>query len=129
MKPPESAQVFESATSKFWYEDGILCAITQKAPSQPFEEHKKRMEEFRKSLDGKKICAIIDITNSSVTSSENREYNHDMLPQIFKAIAFVTSTALGKMLVNLYLGMQPSPFPTKVFSNEKDAKEWIKQHV
>jgi len=129
MKPPESAQVFETATSTYWYDEGILCAITQKAPAQPFEEHKKRMDEFKNSLKGEKICAIIDITNSSVTSAENREYNHQVLPGIFKAIAFITSTALGRMLVNLYLGMQPSAFPTKVFSNEKDAKEWIRQYL
>jgi hypothetical protein len=129
MKPPESAEVFETATSKYWYEGGILCIITQKAPGLPFDEHKKRMEAFRVSLAGNKICAVMDITNSSITSAKNREYNHHILPEIFKAIAFVSETALGKMLVNLYLGMQPPSFPTKVFSNEKDAKEWVSKYL
>ncbi|MCW3101837.1 MAG: hypothetical protein JWO09_277 [Bacteroidetes bacterium] len=129
MTPPASAQVFETANNSHWYEGELLCIVTRKAPAIAFDEHRKRSEAFKSALNGKKICAVIDITNSSITSAENREYNQQVLPEIFKAIAFVSQTALGKMLVNLYLGMQPPPFPTKVFSNDKDAKAWIAQYL
>ncbi|HEX8517213.1 MAG TPA: hypothetical protein VF868_13535 [Bacteroidia bacterium] len=91
------------------------------------EIHKKQSEEFISQLKGRKLCAVIDISNASPTPADHREYNQKVLPEIFKAIAFVTSTALGKMLINLYLGLKPITFPTKVFSNEKEASDWVKQ--
>jgi len=129
MTPPASAEVFSTANNSYWYEGALLCIVTHKAPALPFDEQKKRSEAFKSALNGKKICAVIDITNSSITSSESREYNQRVLPEIFKAIAFVSQNALGKMLVNLYLGMQSPPFPIKVFSNDKDAKAWIAQYL
>lgn len=129
MKAPESAEIFETATSKYWFEEGFLCAITKKAPAPPFETVKEQIEKFKKQLDGKKICAVIDITNASPSSREAREHNTKVLPELFKAIAFITGTPLGRIMATMYLGMKPPPFPTKVFSNEEDAKKWIRTQL
>ncbi|MGZ3882839.1 MAG: DUF7793 family protein [Bacteroidia bacterium] len=129
MKPPKSAEVFETPTSTYWFEDGILYAVTRKSEPLPFETQKQQTEAFIKKLNGKKICAVIDVTNASQTSKETREYNLKALPEIFKAMAFITHNAVGKMLAHLYFGFNPLPLPAKVFSNEEEAIEWIKKQV
>jgi hypothetical protein len=129
MEPSKSAEVFKTPTSTYWFNDGILFIVSKKGPELPLEEQKKQTEAFRQKLDGKKICAIIDVTNASPSSKETREYSTKVLPELFKAIAFVTRSAVGKMMAHLYFGFKPLPFPAKVFSNEKDALEWIKKQA
>jgi hypothetical protein len=128
MRPPSSAILNETPTGIYWYDDGILHVITKRGPEPPLEERKKQTETLISNLRGKKICAIIDITNSTPTDSESREYNARILPEIFCAIAFIATNPLGKILVNIYLGFKPLSFPHKVFSNIEDAREWIMQY-
>src|SRR3954471_8495556 len=109
MQPPSSAKINETPGSISWFEDDILYVVTKRGPMEPVENRKKQTDEFIRNLKGKKLCAIIDVTNSSPSNRESREYNTLILPQIFHAIAFIATTALGKMLVNLYLGMKPLP--------------------
>ncbi|HXA01939.1 MAG TPA: STAS/SEC14 domain-containing protein [Cytophagaceae bacterium] len=130
MKIPENANVIDWPTSILWFdEDGILCAISKKVPEQTLEEAKESMLDFERLTGGKKVCMLIDITNSSPTSKEMRDYSAAELPKITKALAMISTSALGKMIANLFFGLKPPPYPTKMFSNEKDAKEWLKQYL
>lgn len=130
MKPHKSAEIIETPTSTSWFdEEGILCAISKKGIQPTLEERKKRTEEFKKALDGKKICMLVDITNASESSKEAKDYLAEELPKIVKAMAFISKSPLGTMLANLYLGLKPTPFPSKIFSNEADARKWLKDYL
>jgi len=129
MEPLKSTEVFDSPNSKYWFEEGILYVIAKKAPELSLEVQKEQMEAFKRKLDGKKICSIMDVTNTSSSSKEARDYNTKELPTIFKAIAFIINNPLSRMIAHLYLGFSPLKFPVKMFSNEKDAKEWIKNYL
>jgi hypothetical protein len=130
MEIPKNINIIDWPTSILWFdENGILCAISKKAPAQTLDETKKSIEDFNKLTGGKKVCMLIDITNSPPTSKEIRDYSAAELPKITKALAMISESALGKMIANLFFGLKPPPYPTKMFSNEKDAKEWLKQYL
>ena len=130
MEIPQNATVIDWPTSIVWFdENGILCAISKKAPPQTLEEAKESMKDFEKLTGGKKVCMLIDITNSPPTSKEMRDYSATELPKIVRALAMISESALGKMIANLFFGLKPPSYPTKMFSNEKDAKEWLKQYL
>jgi hypothetical protein len=129
MTPPESAEVFETENSKYWFVGDLLYIVSKPGPEPDLEVQKKRTEDFKKMLGGKKVCAIVDISNASPSSKKSREYNTIELPNIFKAMAFVTKNPLSRMLASLYLGMKPLPFPVKMCSNEEEAHKWIQQHL
>lgn len=127
---PLGHKISETPTSTYWFDDeGILCAVSKNTPLPSLEDRKRTMEEFKKKLDGKKICMIMDITNSAPTDKESRNYNANELPKIFNAIAFICRSPLGKMLAHLYMGFSPGKVPTKIFSKEKDAREWIREYL
>ncbi|MCW3077728.1 MAG: hypothetical protein JWO32_2337 [Bacteroidetes bacterium] len=129
MQIPKTAKVYENTTSTFWFDKGILFVIGKKSEEISLEVNKTQTNALKEILQGKKVCAIIDINQTSNLSREAREYNSTQLPTMFTAIAFVTNTALGRMMSNLYLGLKPLPFPTKVFSEEKEARLWIEQFL
>lgn len=70
----------------------------------------------------------MDITKAKPAARGSREYNASVFPEIFRALAFITTNPLSKMLVNLYLGARPLPFPVKMCSSEREAREWIEQY-
>ena len=130
MKPPKGIEVFETPTSHYWFEDdGILCIVTKKADEISLEDQKKQVAAFKERLGGKKRCAIIDISNSTASSPEFRDYNTRELPELFSAIAFVATSPITRMMVIVYLGQQPTPFDSRVFSNEAEAKAWIRSFL
>ena len=127
---PENTEVFEFATSIMWFdENGILCSISKKVPQQTIEEAKTTMEEFKKITGGKKVCMLADSTDSSPVNKEMRDYIAQILPDIVTAIAIISRSAVGKMAANLFFSIKKQPYPVKMFTDEAEAKQWLKQYL
>lgn len=130
MEIPKNVKVFDFPTSTLWFDEyGILCSVSKKGPEQTMEESKKWMEEYYKIFGTEKQCMLVDITNATPTSKEARDYASEELPKIVKAIAMISNSAMGRMLTNLFFGLKPPPYPAKMFSNEQEAKEWLKSYL
>jgi hypothetical protein len=129
MQPPVSAEVHETTTSKYWFENGLLYVVSKKAEHPDAKTQEKEIEEFSKRIGNKKVCAIMEVSQSTPSSKEQRERNAELLPQLFKAIAFIIKNPVTRILAHLYLGVTKIPFPVKMFSTEEEAKEWIKTQL
>lgn len=130
MQPPKNAKVIDWETSLLWFdEDGILCSISKKAPKQTLEQVKEQLDKFMKIIGDKKVCLLIDVTNTSESTKEVRDYAAREFPKFVKAIAMISDSALGKMLANLFFTVKSQPYPVKMFNDEKEAKEWLKQYL
>ena len=130
MEPPKNAKVIDLPTSVMWFdEDGILYSVSKKVPPQTMEETKKGVEDFKKLTGGKKVCMLLDITNGQPSNKEVRDYAAAEMVNLTKAIAMISKSAMGKMIANLFFGLKPPPYPTKMFNDEKEAKEWLKQYL
>jgi hypothetical protein len=130
MVPPGTLKIYETPTSTMWLdEDGILCSIAKKAPAQSLEMARKNLDIINSITGGKKVCLLSDSTNSSAANKEMRDFAAEVIPQIAKAIAILSRSALGKMSANLFFALKKQPYPVRFFNNEKEAKEWLKQYL
>ncbi len=130
MIPPLHAKLIEFKTSTMWFDEyGILCSIAKKVPQQTVEEAKQTMEEFRKITGGKKVCMLSDSTDSAPINKELRDYVAEVLPEIALAVAIISRSAVGKMVANLFFSIKKQPYPVKMFNDELEAKEWLKQYL
>jgi hypothetical protein len=129
MQPPKDAKVYDTPSSIFWFEDGILYSISKKVPPQTLEETIAAVEEFKKITKGEKFCMLADVTNSAETTKEVRDYAAVELPKLVKAVAMISGSALGKMLANLFFSLKSQPYPVKMFNDENEAKKWLKQYL
>lgn len=126
---PENANVVELPTSSFWVEDsGIVCVLSKKAEPQTMEEARRSVEVFRSHFPDEKVCVIIDVTHTTERTREVREYAAEVFPEMFKAIAMVSASALGRMLANLFFNLKSQPYPVKMFDSEAEARAWIKKY-
>lgn len=130
MEPSKNTKVTEWEASKFWFDEmGILCSVSKKVKPQSLEETKIIVENFKKIIGDKKVCLLMDVTNSSEASKEVRDYAAVEFPKFIKAMAMISKSALGKMLANLFFSVKTQPYPSKMFNNEKEAKEWLLQYL
>jgi len=130
---PKNVKLIDWPTSIMWFdEDGVLYSIPKPAPPQPptKEEVLLQMDEFRKLLGNKKAC-MISITDSTAPppKKEDRDWIAKELDSVIKALGIISVSPLSRMVANLFFGLKPPSYPVKFFSNQKDAKEWIKQYL
>lgn len=130
MERPKHLKVIEWDTSTVWFdESGILCSISKKAPLQTLDQAKRSLKDLYDLIGDQKVCMLIDVTNTSESTKELRELAAIEFPKFVKAIAMVSNSVLGKMLANLFFSVKKQPYPVKMFSNEIEGKEWLKQYL
>ena len=129
MQPPETGAI-ELPFATLWIDDGgILCTISNNN-KRTIEGMKTVMDVYKnltKGKGGEKFCLLSDITNVGPINRETRIYLGRELPKYIKAAASISQSPMGRMLANVFLGLGTTTFPAKVFSNEKNAREWLMQ--
>ena len=126
MKPLDNVTVHEGELAFFWFdESGILCALSKDTP-RTFEKQQKNYEFIKNISGNKKVCLLSDTTNSATQDKATRDYMAQEIPNVFIAMAVISDSILGKFITNMFLHLKQQPIPIKFFSNEKDAKEWLK---
>jgi hypothetical protein len=132
MEAPATAEVTETITGYFWFEDGILCSVSKPNPPKltPAQE-KEETDRFFERFGKQKFCMLIDAKHAKPSSREERKKAAEMLPEFVKAIAIIVHNPLGRILVNLFVGLQKPPYPLKMFKPDEvdKAKEWLKQYL
>lgn len=133
MEPPKNIQTIDFATSIMWFdEDGILYSVPKPGAvhAKTREESQKQMDEFRKVAGGKKRCMILQTDHSAPPpKKEDRDWAAKELNSVTKAMAIISTSPLSRMIANLFFGLKPPSYPFKFFSNEIEAKQWIKQYL
>ncbi len=133
LTPPDKYEVKETKTGIYWIEDdGILVSVPFKdAPKLSIEESKQQMLDFMEEFQNQKFCMLMDAHVNQQTSKEEREFSDEWLPKVVLALAVIVYNPLGKMMVNMYLGLKPPPYPLKMFGpNEVEkAKDWLRTYL
>lgn len=129
MHIPENVKRIEHPMATFWFDDkGILFSVTK--PTKLNIEIMEEYMTFIKSIvKDQKVCILTDISKASPMDKQTRDYTAVQLQHISKAMAIISSTPLGKTLGRIFLQLDGQPYPARMFSNEKEAKEWLLNYI
>jgi len=126
-------KTYQLKASTVWFdEDGIFYSVPLPGVKSitTREEMMEEMNKLREIIGNKKVCMIAEVDpNAPPPKREDREYIAKELKSITKALAMITNSPMSRMIANLFFTFMPPTYPTKMFTNEKDAKEWIKQYL
>jgi hypothetical protein len=129
MIPPENVTIYEGELASFWFdEDGILCANSKSVP-RTLEKQKANYALVRQITGNKPVCLLADNTFTYTQDDTTREYSAQEMPKLFKAMAVISRTTIGRAAAHLFTYFQGQPIPIRGFENEKDAKEWLMQYL
>ncbi len=94
-------------------------------------EQAKDIYRARVQLKTKKTKQLLlaDFSTGPVPDIEARNYaKSDDVTSITYAMAIVTGSSVGKILGNFFIGLNKPKFPTKLFTREDVAKDWLKKY-
>lgn len=134
MEPPRDAQVFDWARSIFWFgSDNIVYSVAKKNASETsppsLEEVKINVAKFMEIVGNRKVCVLAEVTFAIEPNREIRDFVAEEFPKCIKAVAMISKSALGSLFANLFLSIKNRPYPTKIFTNEEEAKKWLKKYL
>ncbi len=129
-KLSEEIKVYDTPLLSCWFgEDGILYSES-KVAERTKENYQILFELYKKLSDNgnKKICTLGNITKTQHSKKEVREYIAQELPKYIKAMALISDSSMGKMIGNVFIKLNPPPYPTQIFSNVESAVKWLKKY-
>jgi hypothetical protein len=127
--PVDGTIIYDRPLAILWFDkDGILCSVAKNVP-RTLENTREQFEFIGSLLGGKKVCILSDVSFSGSIDQEAREFVKKHAALQYKAIAIVTTSALGTMIGTLLSIIFPFTVPAKVFINEAEARQWLKQYL
>jgi hypothetical protein len=130
MKSPlDSTTTYDSILSTLWFDnDGILCSIFRNVP-RTLDRCKERTALIKSITKDKAVCCLMEVSNSGTMEKETHDFIKNEIPQMYKALAIVTTTAVGQIVAVSTTKLVPSAIPTKTFSDSKQAMLWLRQYL
>ena len=130
MQATANIQIYETELSRMWFdEEGIFCSVTKKNVTITRERLQLTFEFIRSQVGNEKICWLGDITQAAFPTNEGRDYAGEVTPKIIKALALITNSAISRMIANVFLTLKKPPYPTKMFTSEANAREWLRKYL
>jgi hypothetical protein len=128
MIPPTDRQIWEGEIATYWFENGFLVSLS-KSTIRTVKTISDNVALVKSITNNKPVPLLIYLANSPVPDKETRKFSTEQLPVIYKAMAMVSKPGLSKFIMNILFSLKPPPIPMKSFTNDKEAKEWLKQFV
>jgi hypothetical protein len=128
MTAPADREVYEGDIATYWFDEGILVSLS-KSPMRTVENIKGNVELVKRITGNKPVPLLIYLSNSPIPGKEARKYSAEQLPVIYSAMAMVSKPGLAKFIMNILFALKSPPIPMKSFTDDKEAKDWLKKYV
>src|SRR6266498_660647 len=128
VKIPTDRQIFEGEIATYWIDDGILVSLS-KNPMRTVANIRENVALVKRITNNKKVPLLIYLSNSPVPDKKTRKFSTEQLPNVYIAMAMISEPGLAKFIMNILFKLQSPPIPMRNFSDEKEAKEWLKQYL
>lgn len=128
MTVPTDKPSFEGEIATYWLEDGILVSLS-KSPKRTVANITGNVALVKQITDNKKVPLLIYLSNSPIPDKETRKFAAEQLPTIYKAMAMVSKPGLATFIMNILFKFKAPPIPMKNFTDDKAAKEWLRQYL
>jgi hypothetical protein len=123
MSDPETAVIHLSM-------EGVVIVRIRDGAYQSLEDARANLAAAVAATAGRRRPLLIDIRTAQPLDADVRHYySGQMLVRAFLAMALlVESSALGRMMGNVYLRVVRPGIPTQLFVDESRAVEWLTQY-
>ena len=126
--PPANTQIYKGEIADYWFDDGILISLS-KSIKRTVKNISGNVALVKQITDNTPVPLLIYLSNSPVPDKETRRFSTEQLPVIYSAMAMVSKPGLSKFIMNILFSLKPPPIPMKSFTDDKEAKEWLKQYL
>lgn len=109
---------------------GILRIKVLEGAEITLEKLKQDHEMGMELLGGRKCVALVDTRNAFSITPEARTYMKEGITDPTRiATAVVGNNPVSRIIVNMFMRLNPPTTPFKMFGDEKQAEEWLLQQT
>ncbi|MHB1312376.1 MAG: DUF7793 family protein [Gemmatimonadaceae bacterium] len=125
----EGTQVVRVA--ELWLgEDGIVRIIHVPGAEVTLEDAKATMVAYEKIREGQRRPLLVDTRTMKFLAREARQYYAgDEAARVASAAAIIVGTPVSRVLGNFYLGLSNPHLPSRLFTSDDEALEWLKGYL
>jgi hypothetical protein len=117
-------------TERLVMEDTGIVNIKALEPPINLEDAVENVDAVRILSGGKKVPIMVDITESKGVSREARAYlAGEETAKYQSACALIVGSPFSRLLGNFFLGLNKTKFPTRLFTEERSAREWLQTYL
>lgn len=111
-------------------EHGVVSVRINEGAQQSLADAKENLAAAISETGGERRPLLIDIRRAKPLDADARHhYSGQTLVDAFSALALlVEGSPFGRMFGNVYLRIAKPGIPTRLFSDEKEAAEWLNGH-
>ncbi|MFN8299526.1 MAG: STAS/SEC14 domain-containing protein [Chitinophagales bacterium] len=125
MKIPTDKDTFETELGTYWFdEEGILNSVSSPA-KRTLENTRYNFDLVQKLSEGSKPCLLVQLCKSPIPSRETQAYVKQRLPDTYTAMAMLSDSGVGELIMNILFKLQKPPIPMKTFKDEEKARAWL----
>jgi hypothetical protein len=124
-------KIYHGQLADFWFDtDGILHAISKPDGIRSLDTLKEDLDLIKNFSENKRVGLILDNSFTKAYDIKMIRFTIKEYPKLFKAVAFIPHSPIGKMISSILTTLNPSDvMPIATFENENDAKKWILEHI
>jgi hypothetical protein len=126
VSPPADKEIFKGEIADYWWEEGVLVSLSK--PVKRTVANISGNVALVKSITGNRpVPLLIYLSPSPMPDKETRRFSATQLPLIYSAMAMVSDPGLSRLIMKMVFSLKPPPIPTKSFTHDKDALDWLRQ--
>ena len=124
-------EMIETRTQKIWLgEDDILYTGVLPGPELTLVEAQQITEAEFKLAGGQKRPIFVDIRQVKSTIRETKEhFAGESVQRFVLAVALCIRLPLSRVIGNFFMGYNRPLFPTRLFTSEDEAIDWLRGFV
>ena len=129
IQPPDNIQLVKGEIADYWFSaEGILYSYS-KNPIRTVKNITENIALVKSITNNKIIPLLIYLSNSPIPDKATRKFSTEQLPKVYSAMAMVSKPGLSKFIMNILFKFKIPPIPMKSFTDDNQAKEWLKQYL
>lgn len=125
----ELKESLENPYVTMWIDENMICARYAKNLHMTLEIAKSCVGARLFFSKGKSYALLIDMKGIKSVTPEARKYMASVGALMVKAGALITGSPLNRMIGNIFLAFDKPPVPTKLFTDEQKARQWLQQYL
>ena len=127
----KASEVIRTGLSDIWLgDDGIIRSIIMPGGVGTLETAKEAVVAYRKL--GKRIARPVFMDGRKIKSVDrpSRVYAaSEEASSVIRALGVLVASLYSRMLGNFFLKVSKPPYPTRLFTSEAEAMEWLRTFV
>lgn len=125
---PKDRQTWDGEIATYWLDEGILVSLS-KSTRRTVEVISRNVAFVKEITNNKPAPLLIYLADSPVPDKATRKFSTEQLPVIYKAMAMVSKPGLSTLIMSMLFRFTTPPIPIKSFTDDVEAKNWLKQFV